>query len=141
MINLQLERIFLADTYTIGKLSINGIFFSDTLEDKTRDLNKDGDLDDLGEGKVYGETSIPYGRYKVILSYSPKFKRILPEILNVKGFTAIRIHAGNTPKDTLGCILVGENKVKGGLINSRLTESALIQKLQLLNDEIYINIV
>jgi hypothetical protein len=144
MVNLRIERKFFADTYTIGKLFLNEEYFCDTLEDRNRDLNKDGDLLDPGEEKVYAMTAIPYGRYRVILSWSPKFKRILPEILNVNHFSSIRIHSGNRAEDSAGCILVGENKVKGGLINSRATEIKLVVLLKAYserNDVIYINIV
>ena len=132
---LRLERIHLKDTYTIGKLYINDIYFCDTLEDKVRDLNKDGDLDDIGEGKIYGETAIPYGIYKIVITYSPKYKRYMPLLLNVKGFEGIRIHPGNDNGDTEGCLLVGENKVKGKVINSKVT----YDKLYLLLKEIFDN--
>ena len=99
------------------------------MEDKVRDLNKNGVFDG-DEKKVYGETAIPYGTYKVILSYSPKFKRILPELLDVPCFTGIRIHRGNTEKDTAGCLLVGENKVRGKVLNSTYWEKKLIEKLE-----------
>ena len=124
-----LKRIALRDTYTIGKIYIDGEYFCDTLEDKVRDLNKNGVFDG-DEKKVYGETAIPYGTYKVILSYSPKFKRILPELLDVPCFTGIRIHRGNTEKDTAGCLLVGENKVRGKVLNSTYWEKKLIEKLE-----------
>ena len=126
---LLLKRIALRDTYTIGKIYIDGEYFCDTLEDKVRDLNKNGVFDG-DEKKVYGETAIPYGTYKVILSYSPKFKRILPELLDVPCFTGIRIHRGNTEKDTAGCLLVGENKVRGKVLNSTYWEKKLIGKLE-----------
>ena len=126
---LLLKRIALRDTYTIGKIYIVGEYFCDTLEDKVRDLNKNGVFDG-DEKKVYGETAIPYGTYKVILSYSPKFKRILPELLDVPCFTGIRIHRGNTEKDTAGCLLVGENKVRGKVLNSTYWEKKLIEKLE-----------
>jgi len=132
---LRLERIHLKDNYTIGKLYINDIYFCDTLEDKVRDLNKDGDLDDIGEGKIYGETAIPYGIYKIVITYSPKYKRYMPLLLNVKGFEGIRIHPGNDNGDTEGCLLVGENKVKGKVINSKVT----YDKLYLLLKEIFDN--
>ena len=71
---LTLKRIALRDTYTIGRLYIDGVYFCDTLEDKVRDLNKNGKFDN-GEKKVYSETAIPYGIYKVdINTVSPRFK-------------------------------------------------------------------
>lgn len=144
MINLFLERIFLKEEYTIGILSIGNVQFCDTLEDKVRDFNKDGDLDDPGEMKVYGETAIAYGRYRVKVTYSPKFKRNLPLILDVNHFIGIRIHRGATNKNTLGCILVGENTAKGRLTNGKHYEEKLTKLLleaQNKGEEIYINIV
>ena len=81
-------------TYTKGILSIDNNKFCETLEDINRDLNRNSKFDN-GEIKVYGETCIPYGTYKVRVSYSPKFKRELPEILNVNNFSGVRIHRGN----------------------------------------------
>lgn len=126
---LKLIRKFLASDYTIGKLYINDEFFCDTLEDKVRDLNKDGDLNDAGEGKVFGETAIPYGIYSVIMTMSPRFKRILPRLVDVNGFDGILIHSGNKAKDTHGCILVGENKAKGMVLNSAKYEKQLVKVL------------
>ena len=114
---ILLKRIALRDTYTIGKLYIDGQLMCDTLEDKVRDLSK--------EKKVYGQTAIPYGTYKVNWTYSPKFKKYMPLIEDVPQFNGVRIHSGNTAKDTLGCILVGENKQKGMVLNSRATVNKL----------------
>jgi len=116
---LKLQRIALRDTYTIGKLFVDGEFFCHTLEDKVRDLNKDGDLDDQGEGKVYGETAIPYGKYRVTMDYSPRFKKVLPRLHGVKHFEGILIHPGNTAADSHGCILLGWNDQIGRVSNSR----------------------
>lgn len=109
------------DTYTtastIGKLYVNNKFICDTLEDVCRDKNKDGDLDDAGETKVFGETAIPAGRYKLIINISPRFKKLLPRLIGIKDFDGVLIHAGNRPIDTHGCILVGERGtdcLKGG---------------------------
>jgi len=77
-VNLLLDRIYKAETYTIGKLYIDGVYFCDTLEDKVRDINKDGDLLDKGEEKVYGETAIPSGTYQIVITYSNRFKKPLP---------------------------------------------------------------
>lgn len=126
---LTLNRIYKAPTYTIGKLFIDGIYFCDVLEDVVRDINKDGDLLDDGEQKVYGQTAIPYGTYKVILNLSNRFKRIMPLLLNVPHFEGIRIHSGNTDKDTHGCLLVGKNTVKGKVTESKKTFEQLMQKL------------
>jgi hypothetical protein len=123
---LLLNRFFLADTYTIGKLSIDGKPFCDVLEDVVRDKNKDGDLQDAGEAKVYGQTAIPYGTYKVQLTMSNRFKKVLPLLIGVPEFEGIRIHAGNKHEDTHGCLLVGENKEKGKVVNSSATMEKLM---------------
>jgi hypothetical protein len=107
---------------------IDGVRLCDTLEDRNRDLNRDGDLNDAGEGKVYGKTAIPFGTYNVVVSMSPKFGRELPRLENVPHFDGILIHRGNTDDDTLGCILVGENKVKGKVINSTPYEVELVNR-------------
>ena len=141
---LLLQRRYFKDAYTIGSLSVDDEHFCETLEDKVRDYNKDGDLLDEGEGKVYGETAIPYGRYRIIVNYSQKFKRDLPLLLDVPHFEGIRIHSGNHAGHTSGCILVGENKVKGGLINSRVYERELTSWLKLWQkkgEDIWITIV
>lgn len=141
---LRLLRRFKGEDYTIGTLFINGEYFCDTLEDKVRDYNKDGDLEDAGETKVFGETAIPYGLYKVRLTMSPKFKRLLPIVLNVRHFTGIRIHRGNKAKDSHGCILPGENKEKGKVLNSTKYEMLLIEKMlqaQMQGQNVTINIV
>ena len=115
--------------YTIGKLYIDGLYFCDTLEDKTTDLDKSGKFDN-GEKKVWGKSSIPFGTYQIVLNTSPRFKRVLPRLLNVPHFTGILIHRGNTVKDTDGCILVGENKVKGKVLNSTPYEIKLVQLMK-----------
>ena len=87
---LKLKRIALRDTYTIGKLYVDGQYFCDTLEDRVRDLTK--------EKKVPGETAIPAGTYNMVVNVSPKFKRMLPRLLNVPQFDGILIHRGNTAR-------------------------------------------
>lgn len=125
---LELKRIFYGKTYTIGKLFIDGAYFSDTLEDIPREV------------KVQNETCIPTGTYKVILNESNRFKRIMPLLLNVPGFEGIRIHAGNTEANTSGCILVGRNSIVGKLTESRDTFNSLFQILQLTQEPITIEI-
>ena len=94
---LTLNRIFLGGSATIGELLINDKHLCDTLEDRVRPEGE----------KVYGKTAIREGKYEIELTHSPRFKKILPEILNVPNFSAIRIHTGNSSKDTEGCIIVG----------------------------------
>lgn len=117
---LTLKRIALRQTYTIGRLYVDGNYFCDTLEDTVRDLNKDGKFDNC-EKKVHSKTAIPYGTYEIKWTYSPRFKKYTPQLMNVQSFEGIRIHAGNTSSDTEGCILLGENKQVGKVLNSRAT--------------------
>lgn len=115
---LTLKRIFKGEKYTIGKLYIDGEYFADTLEDPVR------------EEKIYGETAIPIGTYKVTITLSPRFRRWLPLLHDVPNFEGVRIHRGNTPEDTHGCILVGQNKIKGQVVNSAYTEIELMKRLK-----------
>lgn len=80
-----------------------------------------------GRRNVPNKTAIPAGIYEIVVNVSPKFKRLLPRLLNVKGRDGILIHRGNRPSDITGCILVGENKVKGMVINSTPCEQRLVE--------------
>lgn len=106
---VKVVRTFKGSEYTIGKLYIDDNYFCDTLEDTVRPKGE----------KIYGKTAIPTGKYKVKKTYSPRFKKQLPEILNVPNFAGVRIHSGNTAKDTEGCILLGLNKTKGAVLCSQ----------------------
>lgn len=116
--------------YTEGKFYIDGAYFCDTLEDKDRGLKQSMSVSEIKKLKVYGETCIPYGTYDVVLSYSPKFKKIMPEVLKVKGFTGIRIHNGSYTYHTYGCPLVGDKYKDGMLTNSKKTFAELMAKLE-----------
>lgn len=117
--NITVKRIFKGPEYTIGRLSLDGKYFCDTLEDRVRTNGE----------KVRGLTAIPAGNYEVILNWSPRFKGVLPLVLDVPGFSGVRIHAGNSAEDTEGCILVGFNQVKGRLAASRAALGRLLEKL------------
>lgn len=117
---LTLKRIALRPTYTIGKLYIDDVYFCDTIEDTVRDINKNGKFDN-GEKKVHSKTAIPYGTYEIKWTYSPRFKKYTPQLMNVPSFEGIRIHAGNTSADTEGCLILGKNKQVGKVLNSRDT--------------------
>ncbi|WP_314815355.1 DUF5675 family protein [Hoylesella nanceiensis] len=126
---IQVNRIARKDGYTIGRMSLNGVYFCDTLEDTDRGLNSTMSVGEILSKKRKGITAIPTGKYDVILSFSPRFKRVLPLLLSVKGYEGVRIHAGNTAEDTEGCLLVGENKIKGQVLNSRATLEKLMSVL------------
>lgn len=112
---LTLIRHNYSENYTEGELFLGEKKLCDTLEDKERVIRNKAD-------KVAGYTAIPKGTYAIAWTYSPRFHRYTPEILQVPWFTAIRIHAGNTPEDTAGCILVGrKGEAKGTLVTSRVT--------------------
>lgn len=126
---LELKRIALKPNYTIGKLFINGTYYCDTIEDKVIDLNKNGKFDD-GLSKVMHQTAIPYGTFKVVVNYSPKFKRELPRLLDVPYFEGILIHNGNDQNSSSGCIIVGENKTVGKVTNSTLYMNNLTARIK-----------
>ena len=127
---LRLERKYRNNNYCIDKLYINGKYFSDVLEDPDRGLTDTMSLEEIKKIKIKGNTCIPYGTYNVTITYSPRFKKNLPLLNNVKGFDGIRIHSGNKPQDTEGCLLPGFNKVKGQVIDSRVTTDKLIAQIQ-----------
>lgn len=127
--NITLNRIAKKSKYTIGKLYIDGEYFCDTIEDTDRGLTQTMTDAQIKSKKVYGQTAIPTGTYRIIISYSNKFKRQMPLLLNVPGFLGIRIHSGNTEKDTEGCLIVGKNKVVGKVIESKDTYNKLFSIL------------
>lgn len=133
---LKVERLWKKPGYTVGRLYVDGKFFCNTLEDTIRDLNR--------ERKVPGKTAIPYGEYKVVFNWSPKFGRNLPRLLNVPAFEGILIHPGNTADDSSGCILVGKNTKVGRLTESRYTSdrlNVLVKDAQRKGESITIEIV
>lgn len=147
--NILVKRVAKESTYTIGKLYINDQYICDTLEDTDRHITTDTPIDTIKEIKVYGKTAIPLGTYKVNMNtVSPKFKDrswalsyngCVPRLENVPGFEGVLIHPGNTDKDTLGCILVGNNTIKGQVTNSQNTFHILMKELQKF-DELFITI-
>lgn len=147
---LALHRVTRKDTYTIGYLYIDGEYFCDTLEDRDRGLRDSMTEEEIAALKVKGKTAIPTGEYRVTLDVvSPKFSKKkayqfcggrVPRLLGVKGFDGILIHIGNTPDDTDGCILVGENESIGVVVNSTSTFKALYRRLEEDRDNITIRI-
>lgn len=140
---LRLERLWPKKDYTVGRLYVDDRLFCNTLEDRIVDKNKNGVFDG-DEKKVYSESAIPYGTYKIIYNWSPKFGRNLPRLLNVPHFEGILIHPGNTAADSAGCILVGKNTEVGCLTNSRYISdelNKLIDEAQQKGEPITIEIV
>lgn len=131
---LLLKRKYKGDTYTIGDLLIDGVFFCNVIEDKVRVLptlcpNTAKGLACTCKEKVYAQTAIPAGSYKVTMEYSPRFKRVLPYIHTVPHFIGILIHSGNDEKDSAGCLIVGNNTMKGKVLESKVTLEKLMEIL------------
>lgn len=126
---IELERRWKRKGYTIGVLSVNGQRICETVEDEDRGLTADMPLQELQAKKVKGQTAIPTGTYKVVITYSPRFKKQLPLLQDVPGYEGVRIHPGNSAKDTEGCILCGRNTIKGGVTDSRLWTGRVIDMI------------
>ena len=148
---LLLKRIARRAEYTIGHLYIDGEYFCDTIEDCDRGLSQELPASVNQSKKKKGITAIPIGRYRVTLDVkSPRFstksayqfcKGYLPRLVNVPAFDGVLIHIGNTAKDSEGCILVGENKQVGMVLNSTATFRRLYERLKTAKGYIYIKIV
>lgn len=131
-INLFLDRFAKKEKYTIGKLFVDQNKFCDTIEDKVRVLGPNG------EGKIWGKTAIPAGKYKVTIApttiklwpeYIKRFGNVLPLLHNVPFFSSIRLHHGTTEENSEGCPIVGKNKEIGKVLESRNTLFALMEIL------------
>lgn len=116
---ILLHRIARRANYTIGRLSIDDEYFCDTLEPTERE----------GGVKILGSTAVPKGVFRILMSYSPRLKKIAPLLLNVPGFEGVRIHSGNSYNDTKGCILCGLNTIVGRLTESRKMTAAVVGKI------------
>lgn len=140
---LLVKRTYKGPKYTIGKLYVDSQYFCDTIEDVDRGLKQGMPLNDILRIKVKSKTCIPYGTYVVTINvvsgkYSnytkyPFAKEVgarMPRILNVPGFEGILIHPGTTEEDTDGCLIVGQNKIKGKVINSQATWRNLYKLLE-----------
>lgn len=138
--NILVKRIAKKPSYTIGKMYIDGKYFADTLEDKDRGLDQKMPLSEITAKKVYGETAIPTGTYKITMNViSNKFKNRtwarpycgkVPRILDVPAFEGILIHPGTTAQDTYGCVLLGKNKSVGKVLESQATFKQFMDKLK-----------
>lgn len=152
---IVLDRKWRKSEYTIGRLYINDEFFCNTLEDTDRELDQNMDLRILRNKKIPNQTAIPTGIYEITLDVkSPKFSTYdfydkvcdgyLPRLLNVPGFTGVLIHCGSNASHSSGCILVGNNTIKGGLTNSKPIFESLYNKMKIAkenNEKIIIEII
>ena len=138
---IEVERRWKKETYTIGRLYVDGVYFCNTLEDKCRGLKQTDSIFFIKQRKVYGETAIPTGTYTIAMNViSPKYAAIawywqlcqgkMPRLLNVPGFEGILVHPGNDPTQTLGCLLVGKNTKVGQLTESKATFKALYKEMK-----------
>jgi hypothetical protein len=127
---LKLVRKEFTNESTISELFVDGVKECFAIEDKDRNLNNAMTEEAIKCIKVHGKTAIPEGRYRVVISYSNRFKKYLPEVLGVPGFAGIRIHAGNTAADSEGCILPGKTKAADFVGSSKLAFDALFTKMK-----------
>lgn len=128
---LRIEREPSVDGVTLGRLYVNDAFFCYTLEDGVRDV------------KVAGETAIPFGHYRVVVDLSQRFGKLMPRLLDVPGFSGIRMHSGNTIADTSGCILLGMTRGRDQIGASRAAIDLFLPRLQKALDtqDVWIDIV
>ena len=126
---IKLIRKYYQAKYTIGRLYVNNRFFSDCLEPPSLHLTERTALGTILIAKYKGYRAIPTGRYRILITRSRRFGRWLPLLLNVKGFEGIRIHAGNKPEDTRGCILPGFNRRKGYVLDSTRCVLTLVKMM------------
>lgn len=138
-VNIRLIREPSYQATTLGVVFVDGRFFSFALEDEVRE--RPGVPVDAW--KVAGNTAIPAGRYRVRLTHSPRFGRVLPELVDVPGFTGIRIHPGNTSEDTEGCLLLGVQRADARVLSSRAACAELERRIRAAldrDDEVWIDI-
>ena len=126
---IKLIRKYYQAKYTIGRLYVNNRFFSDCLEPPSQHLTERCSMDTIQNAKNKGYRAIPTGRYRILITRSRRFGRWLPLLMNVKGFEGIRIHAGNKPEDTRGCILLGFNRRKGYVLDSTRCVLTLVKMM------------
>jgi hypothetical protein len=126
---IQVIRKWFSEKSTLGEMFIDGVFHCYTLEDKDRGLQQTDSLVWIKTKKIFGVTAIPYGTYHCKLTMSNRFQRVLPEIMDVKGFAGVRIHAGNSDVDTEGCVLLGKTKGYDRIFESRLAVSEFLMKV------------
>ena len=131
MILLKVKRFAKKPTYTIGRFSVDEKYLCESLEDKDRDLNNDGDLNEPGEEKIKGQTAIPKGTYNIQWKHSQTFNKIMPYLMNVPGFKNVMIHPGNDSLDTKGCILIGYNNEPGKVLMSKIAFNKLMNLIYL----------
>lgn len=122
--NIVLTRKEFTEKSTIGELFIDGKFECFILEDKDRKLETAGE-----KAKVYGLTAIPRGKYSVVITYSNRFKQLMPLLMNVPYFEGVRIHKGNVSEHSHGCLLVGNAKSKDSISGSAIAYDRLFKKL------------
>lgn len=141
---ILIDRNYKYPKYTVGEVYVNGTFYCYSLEDTDRGLHVDMPMRYFKERKVYGETAIPCGVYEIIIDWSPKFKKYMPHVMwrnadgklvEVPGFSGIRLHSGANSSNTLGCIMFGRWEGGDRLIASPAITSNLVGKIEKARNE------
>lgn len=133
--DIILERKDFTDKSAISDVSIDGVHECFVIEDKDRGLDATMKIDEINKLKIFGVTAIPYGRYKIVITRSNRFSKAaghdvyLPELLKVPGYEGVRIHTGNKPEDSEGCLLPGTTKGLNQVLNSKTAFIKLNEKI------------
>lgn len=127
-LEIVILRTNFTDTFTLGKMTVDGLHFGFTCEDVDRRL-EDGGV------KIPGQTAIPRGRYRVVVTFSQRFQKLMPLLEDVPGFSGVRIHAGNTHLNTEGCPLLGKARTADGVANCAERNATLIDMILAAEDE------
>jgi hypothetical protein len=127
---LELTRSAKTNRTTIGELTINGVFECFVLEDRDRGLRQGMTTSELMALKIKTKTAIPTGRYEIVVSFSDRFQKMLPLLLDVPAFAGIRVHPGNTDADTEGCLLPGRTRSQDMVGSSRAVFAVLFDKIK-----------
>lgn len=128
---IRIDRKWKKPAYTISRVYVNGKYFGcNALEDTDRGLLQTMPLSEIQRKKVKKETAIPRGYYDIAITYSPKYRKMMPLVVDVPGFSGIRLHSGNSNKDTEGCILFGINDKVGWISQSTAWTRKVVAEIE-----------
>lgn len=129
-VDFTLDRDVRTANSTTGRLYCDNVFECFIMEDVDRGLKQSMPLAEIADRKLKGLTAIPEGRYEIVRTFSNRFQKVLPILLDVPGYDGIRIHTGNTAANTEGCLLPGTERKQDIVLNSRVAFGLLDKKIE-----------